>query len=316
MRQVTLGKLDHLMTLGDALLNHSNPSVSPHDASGLILTFLREANYTPLATPLNSLDTWYRARFQAPDEVFKDHLSELLYRIRPPTDPGRVHQPGERIFYAGWNASTAFSEIDVQKNGNVWLSHVRPKASAQVLAVMIGSYEHYFRAGRLHYPSKAVSDHMAKFFSQSTSEEALHATLYADTVLAKLLRTPDNSKYHLTSAIARLLHSGDQLTTFLYPSVQAASAINIAVKDDTFDAAFEVLAVHRFEVQRNLGWGNLVTSSKQICHDFSIAGHINWFSQRRHITEFSMETGLRYSSEASAWSVPPTWKELKAAAAA
>lgn len=306
--------LNKLQRAGTDLLNHTDDTIDPDNLVQMVRAFLLEANYEPLGGVVHPLNTWYRARPQSPGEPIRDHLSELLYRLRPAELPGRVHVAGERVFYAGWNAATAFAEVNIPTPGSVWLTHVRPKNSVQMKASLVGAYESFFRSGRLHYPIIAIAKRIEQFFA-SERDHRVASTVYADSILANLLRNPDKSKYHLTRAIFRLLHASQDATMFLYPSVQVSSSMNMATTDDTFDECFEVLAVERFQVELNLGSGLLVPSSHHVCHDMSVEGHLNWFSQKYRSVAHSFESGRHYSDEPG-WTVPSNWHALKRAAAA
>ena len=303
----TAQRLKSLRSLGSSLLAHDDQTVSAEQAKDFVLEFLKQAEYTPLGGIPNPLNTWYRARVQTPGEFVRDHLSQVLYRKEPSTEFGRAHFPGDRVMYAAWNASTAFAEVGAKDGETIWLAHIRPRQDRKVIASLVGAYAQVYRTGRLHYPISAV-EAQVKSFLLSKNLYSVLATVYADSVLASILRTPGKTKYHLSAAIARLLHQNHDTSVFLYPSVQLDSCINVAMDANTFDNCFEVMAVERLVVGTAMGLGVNLMDSHMTCHDFSPDGHINWYSLRRHNAGFSLESGLQYAATAVGWRVPESWR--------
>lgn len=297
--------------MGSALLERAS-TTSLQEAEGLIESFLKAAKYQLLGIHLEPTNTWYRARVQRPNDAFRDHLSEFLYPLKPATEFGRLHCQGQRMFYAAWNQGTAIAEVKPGNAKTIWMAHARPWA--KVYACLVGAYEYYHHTSRTHYPHEQLTSEIKAFFHRRQPPENFLSTLYADSVLAKLLRSPSSDKYHLTSAIGRVLMVPGQPTVFLYPSVQTAASINVAIPEDVFDAAFEVMAVERHDIEIDMGSGIVAATAGRLCHDFSNDGHINWYSLKKHKLHESPDGHLAYSIEHKGWRVPLSWEALKSGA--
>ena len=259
------------------------------------------ANYKGIGIGRSSEQVWYRARKCSQESGF----SNLLQMIYPPADKigfNRANLPGVPVLYASWNVMTVLDEIGAEVDDHIQIVALRPVAGVDLPCHIVGEYQSINNSGGWLVNSRELEQLVNKL--QHDDPLRHMKALYVDSFLAeafrrRVLRPYD---YKITAVYADKFHKAKG--GFMYPSVQTAGGMNIAVPAEDFDAKFEIISAQILKIDRCFGYG-LYTSKllKSTC-DFNADGTIIWNSSRQSPAQWNLQVGLRTSQPFVGWRKP------------
>ena len=255
------------------------------------------ASYTAIGIDRSAEQVWYRARKCNAESGFS-LLQDCIYPSAGSIAFGRANLPGLPVLYASWNTTTAFDEVGAEPGDYIQVIAVRPRTGIQFPCHIVGEYQSIINLGGSLVNLRKLEQFVSRLFHD---EPASHpANLYIDSFFADSFRRRVERPYeYKTTALfaERFLAKGG----LMYPSVQNAGGINIAVPADAFDSKFEVISTEFSRIDRFYGYGTYQTTPlKQSC-DFASDGTINWDSSKRLPARWNMQEGLRTTEPFDGW---------------
>ena len=261
-------------------------------------------HYFPIGIGRSAEQVWYRGR-KCPSEEGHASLTQMIYPGSGGEDFGRANFPRSRVLYASWNMRTVFDEIAVQAGHYVQTIALRPIAGLQVPCHIVGEYQSILNSGGSLINSRILEQAVNRQMHDETDERQ-EANFYIDSYFAESFRrrVEHTYEYKATAAFAEKLHKANG--GLMYPSVQTAGGINIALPATVFDANFEVMSTEVHRIDTCYGYGLNHTSLLRSSCDFESDGTINWSSHKRRPATWNLQEGVRMSASETGWRKPAT----------
>ena len=259
------------------------------------------ANYKGLGIGRSSEQVWYRAR-KCGDESGFSNLRQMIY---PPADKvgfGRANLPGVPVLYASRNEMTALDEIGAEVGDHIQIIALRPVAGVDLPCHIVGEYQSINNSGGSLVNSRQIEQFVNKL--QHDNPLRHMKALYVDSFLSeafrkRVLRPFD---YKITAVYADKFHKAEG--GFMYPSVQTAGGMNIAVPAEDFDAKFEIILTKILKVDRCFGYGLYTSELPKVSCDFNADGTIVWNSSKQLSAQWNLQVGLQVSQSFIGWRKP------------
>lgn len=246
--------------------------------------------------------TWWRARRCESKSRF-DNLHKVIYPPREETRWNRANTPDSPTLYASWNIATALDEIAAKPCDIVQLIGLRVRHPIDLPCAIVGEYQSIHNSGGSLVNSRKLEDSISRLLLNST-QESVQLQLFLDSFFAELLRAqPKKPEDYLPTAILAE-HLLSHAKGLLFPSVETAHAVNLAVRAPVFDEAFEVMCTFVCRIDRCHGYGVYDAELVENSSTFSSDGTIHWDSHRSLPSVFSYQSGYGFSIETSGWRVP------------
>lgn len=295
----SLQEIDHVVSAAETLrgadLQNRNVSWVREQ-----LTLLA-ANYAGLGIGRSSEQVWHRAR-KCSEEGGFSNLQQMVY---PPADKvgfGRANLPGVPVLYASWNVITALDEIGAEVGDHIQTIALRPVAGVDLPCHIVGEYQSINNSGGSLVNSRELEQHVNQLLQDNPLRHM--TTFYVDSFLAEAFRrrVARPYDYKITAVYADNFHKAEG--GFMYPSVQTAGGVNIAIPAEVFDAKFEIISTQIFKIDRCFGYGLYRSILLKSTCDFNVDGTVIWNSSKQLPAQWNLQTGLRTSEPFVGWRRP------------
>ena len=295
----SLQEIDHVVSLAETLrgANLQNRSINWVREQLTLLV----ANYAGLGIGRSSEQVWHRAR-KCSDEGGFSNLQQMVY---PPADKvgfGRANLPGVPVLYASWNGITALDEIGAEVGDHIQTIALRPVAGLDLPCHIVGEYQSINNSGGSLVNSRKLEQHVNQLVQGNPLRHM--TTLYVDSFLAEAFRrrVARPYDYKITAVYADNFHKAEG--GFMYPSVQTAGGVNIAIPAEVFDAKFEIISTQIVKIDRCFGYGLYTSKMLKSTCDFNADGTIIWNSSKKLPAQWNLQSGLRASEPFVGWRKP------------
>jgi hypothetical protein len=185
----------------------------------------------------------------------------------------------------------------------VQLIALRVRTPIEIICAVVGDYQSVNNSGGSLINSRTLEREIS-FELQNHSAEAVDLQLFLDSFFAELLRRqPKKPEDYLPSTILAE-HLLAKCQGLIFPSVETAHSMNLAVRATSFNQSFEVVNTILLRIDKCHGYG--IYAAPLIAHTttFSADGSIDWNSSKETPHRFSFERGHQFDPNLQGWRVP------------
>lgn len=246
--------------------------------------------------------TWFRARVANEQDGFAN-VSEMIYRPEGSSFYGRASMPNTPVLYASWNIMTALEEVRAQPGDLVQLISLRVRNGIEFPCDIVGELCSIYNSGGSLINSRSLEKTLRNQID--SLDYALYPHVFIDAFLAEQFsrKADHHTEYKLTATYANKVLAANR--GLMYPSVQAAHGVNLAIAAADFDKYFEVMTADLVKIEQYFGYGLYGLKLLKRTNTFAADGTFLWNSATRMTFKKFDAGGVIFDVERGGWRKMP-----------